>query len=168
LEPLLLKLQILDAAGGERRVEARVERDVTVAELKARHFGDAIAEGWRPRCFFLGRLLGDGEPVAQLPSGSVLQCYLQRVQGSRPSTEREGYPEWARAASAHPTHLPACPKWQDFLFHSTLAVGFALAWGAYLAVPSAFDAFSRFALRFFSLAWAAVLTGDVLTTRGTS
>jgi len=163
VERLHLRLQILATAGGERRADVHMDRNATVAELKARHFGDEIAEGCRLRCVFLGRLLGDGEAVAQLPSGSVLQCYLQRPQGAAAGAEQDALlPPWARLSSSGQPIYPLCPKWQDLAFHSVFAAGLAVAWAAYLADPAAVDAFGRFALRFFSLAWVVVCSADLI------
>jgi len=158
---VLLRLQILDASGAERRDEVHISRSATVADLKARHFCDDIARGWRPRCVFLGRALGDTESVSSLPSGSFLQCYLQRAPAlPSPQAAEENdplLPPWSRRPSAE-NQAPASAerRWQDLAFHAIFAVGLAAAWSSYVSDPLVFDHFGRFFLRFFSLAWAVL------------
>mmetsp|Transcript_129301 Transcript_129301/g.258177 ORF Transcript_129301/g.258177 Transcript_129301/m.258177 type:complete len:290 (-) Transcript_129301:45-914(-) len=163
----LLRLHIIDGTGSERRLDVHVERGVTVAQLKSRHFAEEVAQGWRLRCIFLGRLLSDGECASQLPNGSILQCYLQRPVGQNQADRDLLLPSWLQLAGRGRSlvELPG-PKWQDLLFHSALALGLAVAWAAYLAEPQAFDTFGRFALHFFSLAWVFVCISDLLRPPG--
>lgn len=157
-----LRLQILDGTSSERRVDLQIDSGGTVEDLKIRQFSHEIACGWRARCVYLGRQLGDSEPISQLPSGSFLQCYLQRTQSTDPS-ENEFFPAWARlSGSAGSSSMPPCPKWQDLLFHSAVAVGVAWGWAMYFADPLAFDAFGRFALFFFSVAWVVTCSADYI------
>merc|ERR1712217_730700 len=87
----------------------------------------------------------------------------QRSQ-STDVADNEFLPAWVRftsggfAASA----LPVCPKWQDLVFHSATAAGLAWAWAVYSADPLAFDAFGRFALFFFSVAWVVTCSADYI------
>lgn len=81
-QQLLLRLQILDGTGVERRSEVLCESEATVAQLKETHLSADIAGGWRPRCVYRGRLLGDSELLSQLPSGAYIQCYLQQSPGA--------------------------------------------------------------------------------------
>lgn len=157
-----LRLQILDGTSSERRVDLQIDSGGTVEDLKIRQFSHEIACGWRARCVYLGRQLGDTEPISQLPSGSFLQCYLQRTQSTDPS-ENEFFPAWARlSGSAGSSSMPPCPKWQDLLFHSAVAVGVAWGWAMYFADSLAFDAFGRFALFFFSGAWVVTCSADYI------
>jgi len=164
---IFLKLQVLDGSGVERRLDVRVAPTCTVGQLKALHFAADLRAGWRARVIFLGRVLQDADTLALIPTGSFLQCYLQRgpsATGSGGMSEAEMlFPVWARLmAGGGPTRTPPCPKWQDFTFHTIFAAGVALAWGAYWTDPGRFDAFANFSLRFFSFAWLLVLVADLL------
>eukprot|EP00747_Dinoflagellata_sp_TGD_P035754 gnl/TRDRNA2_/TRDRNA2_138056_c0_seq1.p1 gnl/TRDRNA2_/TRDRNA2_138056_c0~~gnl/TRDRNA2_/TRDRNA2_138056_c0_seq1.p1 ORF type:complete len:470 (+),score=76.20 gnl/TRDRNA2_/TRDRNA2_138056_c0_seq1:34-1410(+) len=167
-EVLTLTLQIHDGSGAERRTEVHVSRECTIAELKRQHFTDELSRGCRLRCIFLGRHLADEELVAQMPSGSVLQCFLHKA----PTIARD-HPFGARVrvslttggtvGTGYPDPTLRHSKWQDLVFHSIFAVGLAAAWGIFFSDHLSFDSFGRFALRFFSLAWVAVCSADLLS-----
>lgn len=150
-----LTLQILDG-GPERRLEVRLRGGATVADLKAQHFGEDIARGARLHCIFLGRPLHESELISQLPNGSFLHCYLQRPQvtdhSTRSSRRRHNRLSLERSA------------WQDVLFHSLIALGFAVAWSAYVYYPDCFDVFSWFCLWLMSFLWPVVGSADVFRT----
>eukprot|EP00931_Biecheleriopsis_adriatica_P102585 TRINITY_DN77530_c0_g1_i1.p1 TRINITY_DN77530_c0_g1~~TRINITY_DN77530_c0_g1_i1.p1 ORF type:complete len:350 (+),score=53.41 TRINITY_DN77530_c0_g1_i1:98-1051(+) len=166
---LLLHLLILDGTGTERRAEVHVDIDDTVAQLKEGYLGVDVASGWRPRCVYRGRLLGDTEQLSQLPSGATLQCYLQPSPNSgengRGNEVDPLLAAWARLAGVGRSSFPP-EKWQDVLFHSAFLLGLAVAWYAFIADPEAFDIFGRIALRFFSLAWVVAFSGDFLLKPG--
>jgi len=167
VEQLTLRLQIVDGTGTERRVDARIERGATVGQLKERYLRAEIAGGWQPRCFCMGRSLGDTEPLAQLQSGLVLQFYLQHVPNSGEASNSGPDPivtAWARLSGIGQAFPPE--KWQDVVFHSAFVLGLAWAWNAYLVDPVTFDLFGRFALPFFSLAWVMVFFSDFLRRPG--
>jgi len=158
-EDLLIRLQIVDGTGPERRADIHVERSATVGELKARHFRNELACGLRMRCVFLGRPLADSEPVAQLPSGAFLQCYLQTLPGASTAPELFlGWPQYADGRLA----VPSSSRWHDLAFHAVFVIGLASAWAARLANAEAFDNFTRFALNSLSLAWTVVCWHDFI------
>lgn len=157
---VLLRLQILDGSSTERRNDVRVQRTTSIGDLKASQFGEELAQGWRVRCLYMGRPLADHETVAQLPSGSFLQCYLQRSQAGA-GVEPDMLPGWSRTSGQRIILPPPCSPWQDFTFHSIFALGLAAAWAAYFMDPRSFDVFSAFALRFFSLLWVVVCSMDL-------
>merc|ERR1711915_229286 len=77
-------------------------------------------------------------------------------------------PVWSRLMSGGgPARTPACPKWQDLIFHALCGICLAIAWSEYRVAPGIFDSFGCFALRFFSIAWLVVCSADVLRMQGT-
>lgn len=189
-ELLVLRLHILDGTGSERKEDVPIDRAATLADLKARHFQAELARGWRLRCVFLGRLLADAELLAELPSGSMLQCYLQPPPADAGSADSDPLPRWAwpqqsrhsstatlpdsgassggssslRTGRSDDFSAPVAPdaRWQDAAFHAFISLGIALAWGAYFSDPQSFDTFSRFVLHFFSVVWVVVFSADLI------
>ncbi|CAE7367248.1 unnamed protein product [Symbiodinium necroappetens] len=159
----MLRLQIVDGTGQERRVDIHVDPTTTVAQLKdGNYLGVDFAVGWRLRCVFRGRLLSEMEPLGRLPSGAFLQCYLQRPSTVESADGLELDPllvAWARLAGVGRNSFPP-EKWQDVVFHCAFIIGLAVAWSAYLGSPDVFDGFGRLALRFLTISWASFL--DVL------
>mmetsp|Transcript_23209 Transcript_23209/g.38169 ORF Transcript_23209/g.38169 Transcript_23209/m.38169 type:complete len:289 (-) Transcript_23209:122-988(-) len=187
---LVLRLHILDGTGSERKEDVPIDRTATLADLKARHFHTELARGWRLRCVFLGRLLSDADVLAELPSGSLLQCYLQPPPADTGGADTDPLPRWAwpqqsrhfspgmlldagtsgGSSSSNSTgrgeDLPALvapgARWQDSAFHALICLGIALAWGAYFADPKSFDTFGQFVLHFFSVVWGVVFSADLI------
>eukprot|EP00747_Dinoflagellata_sp_TGD_P165350 gnl/TRDRNA2_/TRDRNA2_186499_c0_seq1.p1 gnl/TRDRNA2_/TRDRNA2_186499_c0~~gnl/TRDRNA2_/TRDRNA2_186499_c0_seq1.p1 ORF type:complete len:418 (+),score=52.25 gnl/TRDRNA2_/TRDRNA2_186499_c0_seq1:93-1346(+) len=164
---LTLNLQIFGGSGPERRAQVHMSRESTVADLKARHFADEASGGWRPRFIYLGRQLADDEPLAHL-SSSILQCYLQRVPSASEDQHSSGVPQfpgwaWDSSNGAQMMPLPPCTRWQNLAFHSLFAIGLATAWGVFFSDSKSFDTFGRFVLHFFTLAWVAVCSSDLLS-----
>lgn len=161
-QELRLRVQIVDSAGTERQAEVRIDRGSRVADLKVKLFHEELTQGWRSRCVYRGRLLGDSEPLSQLPNGSCLLCCMHRPlsEGAEDPNRDLLLAAWARL-SGRGENEPGT-KWQDLIFHSAFAAGLALAWATYLSHPGAFDAFGRFVLRFFSLTWVVAFFADFL------
>eukprot|EP00933_Yihiella_yeosuensis_P025813 TRINITY_DN20009_c1_g1_i1.p1 TRINITY_DN20009_c1_g1~~TRINITY_DN20009_c1_g1_i1.p1 ORF type:complete len:217 (-),score=35.89 TRINITY_DN20009_c1_g1_i1:79-690(-) len=161
----LLRLQIVDSSGVESRSDVHIDSNITVGQLKALHLNSDVTGGRKPRCVFHGRLLGDSETLAQLPSGSFLQCYLPKV-GPNTAEVSEGSEHdllllaWKRLAASSRSAPFSGGKWQDYAFHSLFLLGLAVAWYFYQAEPEAFDVFGSFILRFFSLAWVLTFLID--------
>ncbi|CAE7847389.1 unnamed protein product [Symbiodinium microadriaticum] len=152
----MLRLQIVDGTGQERRVDIHVDPTTTVAQLKdGNYLGVDFAVGWRLRCVFRGRLLSEMEPLGRLPSGAFLQCYLQRPSTVESADGLELDPllvAWARLAGVGRNTFPP-EKWQDVVFHCAFIIGLAVAWSAYLGSPDVFDGFGSLALRFLTISW---------------
>lgn len=179
-DQLCLKLILLTGAGAERRTDVQIRRSVSVAQFKTDRLSEEIFSGWKPRLFHLGRLLRDSDTFHNIPDGSLMHVYLQRDLNSTSSSEfarRRGdridtrtlYTDdllptsWARVLTGgrrSPPHL--CTKRQNVLFNVFCAAALSVAWGYYLADPATFDGFSRFVLRFFSIAWVVSCSADVL------
>lgn len=141
---------------GQGSVVTSLGQSVARSAPEAQHFGEDIARGARLHCIFLGRPLHESELISQLPNGSFLHCYLQRPQvtdhSTRSSRRRHNRLSLERSA------------WQDVLFHSLIALGFAVAWSAYVYYPDCFDVFSWFCLWLMSFLWPVVGSADVFRT----
>merc|ERR1711862_320429 len=127
-----------------------MDRGSVVADLKIANFTAELQQGWQIRCIYLGRQMADTEPLAQLPNGAFLHCYLQRAQGV------EAEPEF-------PPDQPDCK--QNVVFHAMFAAALAMTWGAYFVHPDPFDYFSCTCLWFFSIVWPIVVCEAFLRCR---